>query len=407
MDLKAAPLFLVLGRPVGPEEALFQGADLSFAVRQMPQRANAPLHLYAFRDSRFDSIFVTCKGASLLGEQAAILAGEIGAPAADAGGDGGEPFDPLKTAIPRQEEQEIIAIIRDAKREGRELTEEERNMIYKKERKGRPSLLKDQAKVEQTAARLQHLCRLIVRDRKPYCPLNGMVVLIPWAATETDDDAQQTGTICQRDIALARQVFQLHYPILALVCDLEKAPGFRDFVERFPQERLKQRLGQRFPLVPDIPAAAVAEKIELGASWICQNLFPSWIYKFLRVESADNAKAAEVTRGNGQLVRLMCSLREAHKRLGQVLARAVVSDQDGPLLYGGCYVAGTGSDSDRDRAFLAGAFRKVIENQNYVSWTKEASARDAAYQGSVVMGYLGAIVGILAAIALIIISFRK
>src|SRR5439155_24859794 len=64
------PMFLVLGRPAGPEENLFHAAQLPLVVKQTPGDARAPLHVYATREA----IYVTCAGASLLGKHAANVA---------------------------------------------------------------------------------------------------------------------------------------------------------------------------------------------------------------------------------------------------------------------------------------------------------------------------------------------
>src|SRR5262249_59835349 len=42
IELTEAPLFFVLGRPRGTEEALFQAAQLQLAVKQAPARPDAP-----------------------------------------------------------------------------------------------------------------------------------------------------------------------------------------------------------------------------------------------------------------------------------------------------------------------------------------------------------------------------
>src|SRR5207248_2261967 len=72
IDISEAPLFLVLGKAQGGEIALFEGTQMTFPVKYAPPRDDAPLHVFASRDA----IFVTCAGASLLGKQADILAGE-------------------------------------------------------------------------------------------------------------------------------------------------------------------------------------------------------------------------------------------------------------------------------------------------------------------------------------------
>src|SRR5208283_2057877 len=107
---------------------------------------------------------------------------------------------------------------------------EDRRKITREERRDRPrpSLLKDALRANELTARLAHLCRLIVRDRRPYCPINGLLLLIPFAAAENDNYATQTGDICHRDLATVRDIFRINCPILCLVCDLETAEGFHE-----------------------------------------------------------------------------------------------------------------------------------------------------------------------------------
>src|SRR5262249_25877531 len=59
-----------------------------------------------------------------------------------------------------------------------------------------PPLIHDVAEVARLTARLRSLCRLVVRDRRPLCPINGVLVLVPYAATAADDDASQAAAIC-------------------------------------------------------------------------------------------------------------------------------------------------------------------------------------------------------------------
>jgi hypothetical protein len=391
IDLTTVPLFLVIGRPAGPEETMFQAADLRLAVRQSPPGSAAPLHVYAFRDGRHDSVFITCAGACLLGKYAAILSGEeapveLPQPGGEAASQAS--IDLSKTARPEGEVKQLLEILREAKKQGRELTEEEQREIMKLERKGRPSLLKNVAEVETAGARLAHLCRLIVRERRPYCPLNGMVLLIPWESGESDEEAAQAGTICQQDLAAVREVLQLNCPLFCVVCDLERAAGGKEFIERFPRDRLKQRLGQRFPLMPDLDDSAALKKIEDSGKWICDSMFPSWIFKFLRVEVSGKDQPGTIIRGNAQLVKLLCQMRWRSKRLGEILARGLARDDNGPPLFGGCYFAATGTHPNSEQAFLPGIFRRVIENQNYVSWTDDALAQDQTQSNLARYGYI-------------------
>ena len=67
---------------------------------------------------------------------------------------------------------------------------------------------------------------LAVTARQPYCPLNGLLVLVPLAATDSDDDAQNTAECLQRDLQTLRAVLKVDCPQFALLCDLEMLCNF-------------------------------------------------------------------------------------------------------------------------------------------------------------------------------------
>jgi hypothetical protein len=411
VDARELPLFLVLGRPAGREDPIFRSADLVAAVHQAPSRSKAPLHLYAYRQGNYDSIFVTCAGASLLGKHAAVMAGDEVLTdsqlqlSGQASGDlGMGNFDPYKTVQPEGEVKDILQIIRKARSEGRELTDDEKQKVTQLERKGKPSLLNKAGEMELYTARLLHLCRLIQQERRPYCPLNGIIILLPWAASDSDEEADQTGKLCRVEVDAVRSIFQLHCPIFALICDLQKAPGGQEFLDSFPREQIKNRLGQRFPLAPDLPPQGVLEKIESATNWVNQALLPLYACKFLKLDAT--VKAGSTTRTNKGLSYFLCALHERSKRLGQLMVRGLTTEEP-KLLFGGCYVAATGEDPAREQAFVAGFLRKVIENQSSVSWTDAALAEDAARSRYAVVGYIiMAAVGAVTTLLLVLYASR-
>jgi hypothetical protein len=60
---------------------------------------------------------------------------------------------------------------------------------------------------------------------------------------------------------------------------------------------------------------------------------------------------------------------------------------DGPLLFAGCYLAGTGRNPDQ-QAFVPGVFERLTENQGVVAWTQTAVADDDSYRRKTAMGYV-------------------
>src|SRR5262249_15052220 len=142
---------------------------------------------------------------------------------------------------------------------------------------------------------------------------------------------------------------------------------------------------------------ALSGLVDKGAAWVCNSLIPTYMYRFFRLEATPGREdVANAVRGNVRLYQLMVAMRERRQRLGRVLTRPFGGgeQQNGPPLFGGCYVAGTGRDGAREQAFIAGVFRRLIENQNYVSWTPQALEEDAAYERYARTGYTSIAIGL-------------
>jgi hypothetical protein len=422
IDPRTVPLFLVLGRPEGPEDALFLGAELGLRVWHAPRYAGAPLHVYGSPGA----VFVTCAGASVLGEHGTLFAQERAGlrdvPAvatetaeakenADHPGEGQTAEEPEAAALPGVTKPEPATPEPgpDAKAEA-DLLEEERALGLlvadpekrpRGERRSR-TFLKDTAAAQQVSYRLQHLCRLIARDRRPYCPINGVVVLIPYAALADDPDASAVGTACRYDLMLLRTVLQEQCPGYALVCDMESSEGFRELLRRLSGQRVG-RLGQRFPLLPDIDEEKLPHMVDEGVTWLTDALLPSLAYTLFRLGLA-KSRGWEQLQGSARLYRLLSELHERRGRLSRLLSRAFLLDDPHAYLFGGVFLAPTGPDARPP--LTAGVLAQVIDNQNAVAWTAQALASERRYRWWTWLGWLVIVAVVVAVPVLAFVLWR-
>jgi hypothetical protein len=404
--LPDVPVFLVLGHPAEGEEILFAASRLN--LFSAPLAPGSPVRVYGNRDV----VFVTCPQASLsdtladLLEQQDVPEPNTSVPVIPSGGSP----DIDKTIPPvRGKTRAIQMILRKAEQEGRTLNDQEKALlaqltggpgnVISEQPEGPPRapiLRADLPQVAYITERLKYLCRLIVRDRHPFCPINGILLVIPFAATDRDEEANASGWLYQKDLAAIRSIFQQHCPLFALVSDLERTPGFVEFLSQFEAEERRRRMGQRFPLVPDIKpgpqwAEEMAALIDSAVSWICHAVFPSWVYGLFRLEGPEEDLSG-VIHQNAQLFWLMSEMQSRKHRLSQILSQAIITpgwmgEEDRPVLFGGCYLAATGKDRST-QGFVPGVFSRLLEQQSAVCWTREALIEDANYHRYTQMGYL-------------------
>jgi hypothetical protein len=415
LHISDLPLFLFLGQPEDEERALFQASQLNLVVKQAPPRPDAPLHVYATREA----IYLTCAGASLLGRHARSLAGKFPEQATPTRGRtadeeediltstfsprAGGPMDPNAGTV-----SDMIKVLHQAELEGRSLTKVEKRELRSLYRQGQPqhSPLKDTDLIAYEAARLQYFCRRLRDARQPFCAVNGVLLLLPFAGCDSDQDAVFTAEAVQRDLAVSAATLGVDCPHYAMVCDLETANGFGEFIQRFtPRERLR-RLGQSCPMMPDLQKSQggkedTAPMLDSLAQWICRSVVPLWAYRKFQVEKADTPERAALIRANGQLFLLADALQERARRLGTILARGLAGKgAAGPLLFGGCYLAGTGSDSEKEQGFVRGVMDRLTEGQSCVYWTRQTLEEEASYARWVSIGWttLGIAIVLLLAI---------
>jgi hypothetical protein len=321
------------------------------------------LHVTANRDG----VWLTCPGASLLGQYHQPMDGWGGSDEGGLATLAEDAVDPFKTAGIAAGGGETLRV------------EDFLETFKKAQERAHSARPKRIADPELHLARLRHLCRLILRDRQGFCPINGVLLVLPITAADARSDLDEIADACRRDLTTAFDTYRMRCPVLAMICGLEELPGFADLVERLSGDQVRKRMGQRFPLVHELTASEAPEKIEGAVEAVSGSLFPSMVHAMFQVESPGGESAEEVLRLNSQLFRFVQAMVEKGERLARLVKESLPSLRGEPLLFGGCYFAGTGRDSATDQAFASGVLMRLIkEDQDNVTWTAEALNEDAA-----------------------------
>ena len=421
--LDNTPLYLVFGDwPCGAEpvfRALPNGLLIAGATP-----ANAPLRAFAHRDG----VYLTMTGASLLGFRGELSAsvGEddshgvgsifqsvglggrsVGAFAsvgasylASAGG--------ASVGTGGGQLPEIQRIMRQAREEGRGLTEAERQRLRELTGSGQQGgasssggraanqvgILQNPQLAGELAARLIHVCGLVKAARYPLCAINGAVVAVPATACNDEAAAQQWGLVAREDLVIAEECFRQRFPVYVLVNGAEQVRGGTEFFRRFAAEK-GGRLGKGFPLNPDVIAAEAPQALESLAQWVGGGLLPYWALRFMSAEGGAAERAI-----NADLFRFVCDVQKKSAGLAGLVGRTAMLYDDRTPLFGGVYFTVVLPEKPTEARFAKEFFAKVHETRGSVAWTPQAYAEEASYRRAVKVGSFIALLVVTAIVGL-------
>jgi hypothetical protein len=374
-------LFLVLGRPETVETNLFDGAGVKWVVKHSPPDPNAPLHVYAEKETSPKSanpgaIYVTCRGASVLGKLAGILARDESVMPAATSYSEDSSSNALATvgAVDRDaiKAQEVVAASL-----GREATILEKRKAYRADR-GKPlgnDLLADTEEVTRLKNRLAYLCQLIARERGTECAANGILLLIPLAGTDTLGEAQLTAQACLEDLTTARKEMKIDCPVVNMLVDLEDLPGFADFLTRQRPKELASRRGGSFPMATRLSREETRQQMKTSLAWVCTTYLQDSVYSVFQSETEANKDVSPLFPGNSRLTMLLTEMNERADPVCDIVLSAMMPENEPMFRYSGFYFAATGAVGVQ--GFIAGVFQKLVKEQASVTWTQAALDSDA------------------------------
>lgn len=224
------------------------------------------------------------------------------------------------------------------------------------------------------AARVRHLARLLRQRRRPYCPANGVITLLPNMLVTWNHPPRELHCVSdavRRDLDVLTETLQLRCPVVALVTGMELESGFNELVNRLGPETAK---GARFGKGLDFWCMSTKEQLYAVAEHAC-HAFEQFVYNLFR---RDDSLSQD---GNKKLFGLMCKVRRViEPRLHSILCDGFGYDAEEaahrtPLLFGGCYFAATGPLS-KQQAYVASVFSRMLENETEITWTEQARAQN-------------------------------
>lgn len=360
ISIHEVPLVVVLGLPLSGEAGLIKGSQLTFTVQQAP-RPGAPIQVYA----NSELILVFCHHASALSQLARYASGAIEL-WPEPTQRGPAPPDPAEVSLFGAGDAEVaLQPARAAQPVGlpgiAAASSTDRQRLI-----GLSRLQVGSSESQLWTARLTHLLTLIRQARRPYCPLNGLLVLLPQSllASEPGPLAALVG----HEVASALAAAQVHTSATLLVCDLEQSEPFAEFLARMPLEQLTYTLGVCMPDIAELDVATANQYCVNALDWLSLRL--QQLVNRLLLPPTDAGQLLH----NRRLVQWLLDWPRYHAGLRLIVERlhAVV-----PRLLGtpSMYLAATGK-LPSEQGFLPDVFVNLLESQNRVAWTEAAYRSD-------------------------------
>ncbi|MSU79252.1 MAG: hypothetical protein EXS16_14315 [Gemmataceae bacterium] len=375
IHLPRVPLFLVVGQTLSAQDHLFEALDVKPVFRRLPADPDAPISVF-FAGAN-DPVYVTCRGASVLARLAQILSVEelVDSPVAQ-DTDVGEALG-VMTLHPGVKQQDVVLALHASMQNATPI----RKRFLRRAAIMKPlgeDFVSNLTEIDRCKARLAHLCRLIARDRQPFCGANGILLLIPLGGTDTLGEAQFTAQAVQEDLSVVRQELKLDCPLVTLLVDMEQLPGFTEFMQRQSPKDLYNRCGANYPMSSRLSREETLEQIRRVLSWVCTTYLQDSVSRLFKVETQTEKNSKQFAAGNAQLVLLLDEMNQRADSLDAIVQQAIAPKNEPLFRFSGCYMAATGNKGSQ--AFLAGVFQKLVKEQSSVSWTEAALAEDARCQ---------------------------
>jgi|GEM_PF-1012699 hypothetical protein len=231
---------------------------------------------------------------------------------------------------------------------------------------GLEKLSKDELRYERR--RLEYFCQILATERGPYCPLNGLLQVIPLKWTQSRSDTyKDLMEAIKVDLQAMHDTFHMQFPVVCMHSGLEELIGLKEFVERGNEinSRFKDsRAGSHYPSGLVIDEKSSSWVVERGLIW-----FRDWVYAEFAKNLADPK--------NRQLYQFLCSLALRRDRLAREIQTVVGELKlQQPVRLKGCYFAATGKEPAR-QAFVHDLILRLMSEQNDVAYLPEFITRDS------------------------------
>lgn len=230
---------------------------------------------------------------------------------------------------------------------------------------------------DAAAARLHYLCQLLARDRGTTLPIQGIMLIVPFAAPRGLTSQMQD------DLRVVRQATGLELPVYAAVSGVDTKSSTGWYLQ--------------FPPLPDLDPAEVPTMFQEGIDWLFLERMTADVRAQFRLDSTtpEAGILPPALRENIRLYQSLGAVQAWRTRLKQVLLEGTQNEYSEPGMLAGCYFLPAGEAKSLPQALWG----DLLANQHNVAWSAETIALRALKRRQTRLGYGLGVLGVCASLA--------
>ncbi len=362
------PIILVLGSRPNQGPHFFDQAQIRLRNIKPPGIQDPPFHI----DLTDSAIFVTCPSTSLTGTFSKRLEQSL------------SPFI-LAQSLYSMESQisktkSLIGLTPDGTQENGDSNSSPQlqNDPFKKfEQQPTPS---NQNEMELISFKLRTLCDLIVADRRPFAPINGVIFVLPTDVTSSDRLTSHAIEMTTIDMDSIRESTGLNFPFAILGSHLERIQGFSELALKLDPKSKWRYLGLALQTRLDVKTEAWTKNFRRGLRWYRKNVLPALIYnKMLTLKPADSATQGSprksMIEANHSAYQFLEKTSESFRRFEKIclgLTDLQIKELKSNPRFAGLFFTAMENPDTGPWLFIQDMLKHFLNQQNSISWTEDA-----------------------------------
>ena len=365
------PIVLVLGhRPI---DGVHFFDHLQLRLRNVTLRNESESNFQV--DLTESAIIITCQNASALGAYTRRV--ELArAPFVQS------VFNDSKQENTDRTPSQLIGLSGDSRRvQETENLEQERSKSFKPktdlEDVDRSLVTQDEMK--HLSAKLKYLCELIAADRYPYCPVNGVVLVVSKEVMESEQFMANAIEMSRIDMDSIRLASGLDFPYAVLASNMHRLQGFENLVSRLDTNSKMRYLGIALHTRIDLAPELWSKQIRKGLRWFRQRALPAMVAKeLLKVPPSalgqQTSQRGSVIQSNHKAYIFLQEAGKQWKRLEYFCTRIgqiQMQKSAGNPRFAGLFMTGLENTEVGPWVFIHEFVKHILTQQDSISWTPE------------------------------------